>query len=189
MASLQTARSHAKAGEAIWAKMDKISAELFAMTYGAIVVQLLKDFEDVETVNVELEKMGYNIGMRLVDEFLAKSAIVSCHNFRETAEVIGKIAFKMFLGTTAEITNWSTDSRQFSLLVGDNPLIDFVELPPAYRDLVFCNLLCGVIRGALEMVQLKVECEFVRDVLRGDEVSEIRVRLLEILQEQYQEEE
>jgi hypothetical protein len=34
----------------------------------------------------------------------------------------------------------------------DNPLADFVELPEEYKDLKYCNLLCGVIRGALEMV-------------------------------------
>ncbi len=34
----------------------------------------------------------------------------------------------------------------------DNPLADYVELPDEYRDLRYCNVLCGVIRGALEMV-------------------------------------
>lgn len=37
-------------------------------------------------------------------------------------------------------------------MLTDNPLADFVELPEEYRDLKYCNLLCGVIRGALEMV-------------------------------------
>lgn len=34
----------------------------------------------------------------------------------------------------------------------DNPLADFVELPDEYRELEYCNLLCGVVRGALDMV-------------------------------------
>jgi hypothetical protein len=50
-----------------------VNAELLAMTYGAVVVQLLKDYSDVALVNAELEKMGYNIGVRMVDEFFAKS--------------------------------------------------------------------------------------------------------------------
>lgn len=37
-------------------------------------------------------------------------------------------------------------------IMTDNPLADFVELPDEYRELDYCNLLCGVIRGALEMV-------------------------------------
>lgn len=34
----------------------------------------------------------------------------------------------------------------------DNPLADFVELPEEYGDLHYCNLLPGVLRGALEQV-------------------------------------
>ena len=34
----------------------------------------------------------------------------------------------------------------------DNPLADFVELPTEYKDLKYSNILCGVIRGALESV-------------------------------------
>jgi hypothetical protein len=36
---------------------DNQSSELFSLTYGAIVVQMLKDYEDVDAVNVELDKM------------------------------------------------------------------------------------------------------------------------------------
>ncbi len=35
----------------------------------------------------------------------------------------------------------------------DNPLTEFVELPEDLRDLKYCNLLTGVIKGALEMVR------------------------------------
>lgn len=35
----------------------------------------------------------------------------------------------------------------------DNPLVDFVELPEDCSNLKYCNVLCGVIRGALEMVR------------------------------------
>ena len=34
----------------------------------------------------------------------------------------------------------------------DTPLTDFVELPEEFKELRYCNILCGVIRGALEMV-------------------------------------
>ena len=52
-----------------------------------------------------------------------------------------------------------------------------VELPDKYKALKYCNLLCGVIRGALEMVNLRVECDYKRCVLWGDDATEIRVRL------------
>ena len=45
---------------------------------------------------------------------------------------------------------------QFSLIFEENPLADFVELPDdgrAQDELWFSNILCGVLRGALEMVR------------------------------------
>ena len=41
----------------------------------------------------------------------------------------------------------------------------------------YCSLLSGVLIGALEMVQMSVECGFVRDVLKGDDTNELRVEL------------
>jgi hypothetical protein len=61
--------------------------------------------------------------------------------------------------------------------VEDNPLVDMVELPEKYKALKYCNLLCGVVRGALEMINLRVECDYKRCVLWGDDATEIRVRL------------
>jgi hypothetical protein len=67
------------------------NAELFAMTYGALVVQLIQDYEDYAEVNKQLDKMGYNIGTRLIEDFLARSNIGRCADFRETGEVIAKV--------------------------------------------------------------------------------------------------
>ena len=72
--------------------MDKVNAELVTLTYGTMVVQLCKDFDgDYGEVNKQLDKMGYNIGLRLIDDFLAKSNAGRCSNFRETAEMISKV--------------------------------------------------------------------------------------------------
>lgn len=67
------------------------NAELFAMTYGALVVQLIQDYEDYAEVNKQLEKMGYNIGTRLIEDFLARSNLGRCADFRETGEVVSKV--------------------------------------------------------------------------------------------------
>lgn len=63
-----------------------------------------------------------------------------------------QVGFKMFLGVTASVTNWDSEGTSCSLILEDNPLIDFVELPDTCQGLYYCNILSGVVRGALEMV-------------------------------------
>jgi hypothetical protein len=65
------------------------------------------------------------------------------------------VGFKIFLNITPTVTNWTSDNKQFSLVFDENPLADFVELPDdgrAQDELWFSNILCGVLRGTLEMV-------------------------------------
>lgn len=106
-----------------------------------------------------------------------------CASFGETADVLAKVAFKMFLGISASAGSWSNDKRTFALTFEDNPLAEFTELGEKHNALWYSNVLCGVIRGALEMVNMKVECKFMRCRLRGDDTNEIRVALLETLVE------
>ncbi|WVZ66856.1 hypothetical protein U9M48_016020 [Paspalum notatum var. saurae] len=194
-----------KSGDALFASVDRVNAELFTLTYGAIVRQLLTDLEEVEEVNKQLDQirdarveysngladlrspkfLGYNIGTRLVDEFLAKSNVSRCVDFKETADVIAKLGFKMFLGVTATVTNWDAEGTSCSFVLEDNPLVDFVELPDTCQGLQYCNLLSGVIRGALEMVSMKTEVTWVRDMLRGDDAYEMRVKLIKQVPEEY----
>ncbi|XP_057306740.1 trafficking protein particle complex subunit 3-like [Hydractinia symbiolongicarpus] len=161
----------------------KVSGELFTLTYGALVAQLLKDFENDEDVNKQLEMMGYNIGVRLIEDFLARSSTGRCHDFRETADVIAKVGFKTFLGITPQVTNWSSAGDEFSLLFDSNPLAEFVELPEGHNNLWYSSILAGVIKGALEMVQMEVDAGFVQDVLRGDSITEMRVRFVKRLED------
>lgn len=39
-----------------------------------------------------------------------------CSSFREAAEVVGRQAFPMFLNVTANVTNWSADGTECSLV-------------------------------------------------------------------------
>ncbi|KAL0362264.1 UNVERIFIED_CONTAM: Trafficking protein particle complex subunit [Sesamum calycinum] len=224
-----------KSGDAIFASVDRVNAELFTLTYGAIVRQLLTDLEEVDEVNKQLDQMGYNIGVRLVDEFLAKSNVSRCVDFRETAEVIAKDYSFLYSRTCLSVvTNaisgeiekmekqeklmssnveslwlkiccfiyglgwiqnvlgghcichelgYRRDNLQFNL--EDNPLVDFVELSDACQGLHYCNILSGVVRGALEMVSMKTEVTWLRDMLKGDDVFELQVKLLKQIPEEY----
>lgn len=98
-----------------------------------------------------------------------------------------QVGFKIFLNITPTVTNWTADNKSFSLLFDENPLADFVELPDdgkAQDELWFSNILCGVLRGALEMVQMAIEARFVSDILRGNDTTEIRVTLLRYIEDE-----
>lgn len=74
-------------------RVEKVNAELVTLTYGTMVAQLCSDLDNnYSEVNKQLDKMGYNIGMRLVEDFFAKSGVQRCLNLRETAEAISKVS-------------------------------------------------------------------------------------------------
>lgn len=52
--------------------------------------------------------MGYNIGMRLIEDFLAKSTLGRCANFRETADMIAKVRLGFEEYRNALFMNWGT---------------------------------------------------------------------------------
>lgn len=160
----------------------KVNSELFTLTYGALVSQLMKDYENVDDVNKQLERMGYNIGIRLIEDFLARTSSGRCYDFRDTAEKI-QTGFRLYLGVTPVITNWSSAGDEFSLQFETNPLTEFVELPDHCLGIKYMNVLTGVLRGACEMVQMDVSCWFVQDMLKGDSVNELRVKFIKRLED------
>ena len=65
---------------------------------------------------------------------------------------ISQVGFKTFLGIVPIVANWNQKGDEFSLILDQNPLTEFVELPEDHPQLLYSNIVCGVIRGALEMV-------------------------------------
>lgn len=123
--------------------------------------------------------MGYNIGLRLIEDFLARTNYPRCTDLRDTAEKI-QTAFKMYLNASPSLSNITND--EFSLVFESTPFGEFTELPDSCANLKYCNVLPGVIRGACEMVQLDVQAWVQNDTLKGDNATEIRVKYIKKLQ-------
>ena len=187
-------------GDRAYESGAKISAEFFAISYGSLVRQILATCdENIDAVNHQLDELGSRIGMRLIEEYVAKSQAPPCRVFARTAESIAKVGLKMFLGINGTVTNvvgsaapegrpgsgaaaggasGTAQQQAYSIEFTDNPLNYLVELPQHMQESIwYSNVLCGVIRGALEQVGIHTDVHFVRDTLRGHTTNEIRVAL------------
>mmetsp|Transcript_20749 Transcript_20749/g.43420 ORF Transcript_20749/g.43420 Transcript_20749/m.43420 type:complete len:210 (-) Transcript_20749:239-868(-) len=176
-------------GNALWNKQAKANAELLALTYGAMVGELLRDLESPTKINDELDRMGHSMGIRCIEEFLAKSALetqsslVATTHFGDSAYLL-QAALKMFWGVAVESTAKSQHS--YTLRMAENPLDLFVELPPndaTSSALEYSQLWCGMVRGMLEMLQFDVTCKMIQSQLKGQDTNEMVVDLKQVLQE------
>ena len=96
--------------------MDKVNAELVTLTYGTVVAQLCSDNDsNYAEVNNQLDRMGYNIGLRLIEDFFAKSGSQRCQNFRETADAIAKVRDGLLEYSKLQSSETSTCGRPRSL--------------------------------------------------------------------------
>jgi Transport protein particle (TRAPP) component len=95
-----------------WSKQPKANAELFALTYGSLVAELVKDYDyDVQKIQDELDRMGHSIGIRCIEEVLAKSATASLFAPSASTLIGGGIAVvaNAGVGGTSAIDGTSVD--------------------------------------------------------------------------------
>ena len=172
-------------GEEAWKKGDKVSYELFALTYGCFVAQLLRESNDPQAVNATLDRMGYSIGCRLIDEFLARTGLAP-REFRDAMEVVAKVGLRQFLNVSATVVGGEGEGGEVTLsLESDGLGGEMVELPEeaVKGGLRYANVLCGVIRGALEMINMQVECRIHSDPLLSptETATVLKVKLIKYI--------
>jgi hypothetical protein len=176
---------------ALWQKQPKANAELFALTYGALIGELLRDIENPRLIEQELDKMGHSMGIRCMEEFLAKNGDLpeTTKQFGETTAELLKTALKMFLGLAVESNSVleggntvTKEMKGFALTFTDNPFTIFVELPEE-TDLQYNQLLAGMCRGMLEVLQFDCACAISKSMMHGNDSYEVSIVLNQVLQE------
>jgi hypothetical protein len=173
-----TSSSMRSLGEDLWKRMEKGSGDLLLQLYGSFMRSMWKEFQDPRKMTAYQLKFSKDIGSRLADEFFARSGIGRCRDLKESAEVITKAAFKMFLNITPAISDFSADSREYSLVFEEDPLTENVVLPDYLVRGHFhysSGFYAGAIQGAYEAIGIQVECSVLSDKLLGDDKTVVRV--------------
>lgn len=160
---------------------------------------------------------GHRIGSRLVDDFCSKNPKIKCRSFKDSMDAVAtvsverqasafraaarelpgpappQIALPAYLGLKGcHLEKWNSEGTNVCVVMPGNPLEKWVELPAELVELQYCNIIAGAIRGALEMVNLRVTVEVESDALKGDAETSLRITLAEVIKvqagEQYRDE-
>ena len=157
------------------------SSELLSFMYGSLMVRLTKDYKDLNEINKKSEEMGFEIGFRLLDDVLDELG-KNIHNTNPINTLLLTL-LKNFLGINGELKQIS--EKEFHYVFQNNPLALFVELPEHLKELYYSNIICGMIRGLLENANFKVECNFDKDKTKGDDINDIKIVIVEIMEERF----
>ncbi|OIR59013.1 MAG: TRAPP complex subunit Bet3 [Amphiamblys sp. WSBS2006] len=163
--------------ENAWRKCEKINGELLVATYGALVASLLQK-HGAENTNTILHEIGVDMGERLVEEFFCQTKLQFENTLEKIATHIGEIAFKMFMDITPSV-EVNEANNTFTLTIEDNPLAMFARLPDEIKDtpLIYCNVYCGAIVGALHSLDVDSSCHIEKCTTRGDDTTQITVQI------------
>ncbi|MCQ2816567.1 MAG: hypothetical protein MJ252_04785 [archaeon] len=160
------------------------TSELISFLYGGLIVRLYKDLEDPEEINKKIEEIGFNMGQRLIDDVLVnmgKLEEVPKSNFVD--KIIGQI-FSNFLGIP-EFNFNQTKENEYDIVFKTNPLNLYVELPEKLKPLWYSNIICGILRGAFNIIYVEVETKYEKDTLKGDDVNLIKFSIKQYLEEKF----
>ena len=75
--------------------------------------------------------------------------------------------------------------NEFHLKFNQNPISLYVELPEYLEGLCYSNIICGIMRGMLEITGFEVKCEFIKDKMKGDDINDIKITLVKYIEERF----
>jgi len=158
--------------------------ELLTFMYGSLLVRLTKDIKDINELNKKIELIGYEIGKRLVDDLIddfQRGLDVSEQN-KLMEKLISQLV-QNYLGIVGNISQVS--EKEYHLIFPENPISFYVELPESLDGLCYSNIICGILRGMLEISGFEITCEFVKDKMKGNEVNDLKITLVKYIEERF----
>ena len=162
----------------------QIKVELLTFMYGTLLVRLTKDIKDINELNKKIELIGYDIGKRLVDDLiddLQKGFDPSDQN-KLMEKLICQLA-QYYLGIIGNYNQ--VGENEFHLKFNQNPISLYVELPEYLEGLCYSNIICGIMRGMLEITGFEVKCELIKDKMKGDDINDIKISLVKYIEERF----
>ena len=173
-----------KGVDAIFMEKKQNKVELLTFMYGSLLVRLTKDIKDINELNKKIESIGYEMGKRLVDDLIddfQRGLDVSDLN-KLMEKLIIQLA-QYYLGILGSFNQVS--EKEYYLIFPENPIIFYVELPESLDGLCYSNIICGILRGMLEISGFEIQCEFVKDKMKGDEVNDLKITLVKYIEERF----
>ena len=164
---------------------SSISVDVISFLYGSLIVRLVKDFNnDINEINKQTEQMGYNIGLRLINEIIASP--IGRNLDSSDPNLLNSLitcTLSNSLGLNGELKK--INEKEFHYLFDNNLLALYVEIPENLKGLIYSNLINGLLRGVCEIANFKIESKFIKDKLNGDDINDIQINLIEIIEERF----
>ena len=160
-----------------------IKVELLTFMYGTLLVRLTKDIKDINELNKKIELIGYDIGKRLVDDLIDDFQRVDQSDQNKLMEKLICQLAQHYLGIIGNYNQ--VGEKEFHLKFNQNPISLYVELPESLEGLCYSNIICGIMRGMLEITGFEVKCEFIKDKMKGDDINDIKITLVKYIEERF----
>ena len=162
----------------------QIKIDLITFMYGGLLVRLTKDIKDISELNTKIENIGYNIGKRLVDDLIDDfhKNIDQSNQDKLMEKLICQLT-QYYLGIIGKYNQ--TAEKEYHLTFTENPISLYVELPESLEGLCYSNIICGILRGMLEISGFEIKCELVKDKMKGDDINDLKITLVKYIEERF----
>ena len=160
-----------------------IKVELLTFMYGTLLVRLTKDIKDINELNKRIELIGYDIGKRLVDDLIDDFQRVDQSDQNKLMEKLICQLAQHYLGIIGNYNQ--VGEKEFHLKFTQNPISLYVELPESLEGLCYSNIICGIMRGMLEISGFEVKCELIKDKMKGDDINDLKITLEKYIEERF----